>query len=220
MAQHRRGETFIRRTATACSSSATSAPWPSSAPAAPLPRQRAGACTAAPTAPTTGGASSRRSTACKSGRSSCSPTDPDVILVGTCPSRLFRSGDGGQDLDRAGGAHAADCPRIIHTRVTTLRPTPRPGHRLGRRGDRRPLPQPRRRADLADGRPGPQLAGHPRLAIVPGNGRPRLICHHQQRPQRQHGQRRNMAAAAGRTSRCRGRTAGAGAEVRTSRRWC
>jgi photosystem II stability/assembly factor-like uncharacterized protein len=45
---------------------------------------------------------------------------PEVILVGTCPSRLFRSGDGGRTWCEADVRMRADCPRIIHTRVTAL----------------------------------------------------------------------------------------------------
>jgi photosystem II stability/assembly factor-like uncharacterized protein len=48
------------------------------------------------------------------------PHDPDVILVGTCPSRLFRSGDGGRTWTESAAPVQRDCPRIIHTRVTTL----------------------------------------------------------------------------------------------------
>jgi photosystem II stability/assembly factor-like uncharacterized protein len=48
------------------------------------------------------------------------PADPDVILVGTCPSRLFRSEDGGRSWSEAPVRMLQDCPRIMHTRVTTL----------------------------------------------------------------------------------------------------
>jgi photosystem II stability/assembly factor-like uncharacterized protein len=48
------------------------------------------------------------------------PTDPDVILVGTCPSRLFRSGDGGRTWSEPEVRMRRDCPRIMHTRVTAL----------------------------------------------------------------------------------------------------
>src|SRR6516165_3832294 len=48
------------------------------------------------------------------------PSDPDVILVGTCPSRLFRSEDGGRSWSEAPVRMLQDCPRIMHTRVTTL----------------------------------------------------------------------------------------------------
>jgi photosystem II stability/assembly factor-like uncharacterized protein len=45
---------------------------------------------------------------------------PDVILAGTCPSRLFRSGDGGRTWREADVRMRQACPRIIHTRVTSL----------------------------------------------------------------------------------------------------
>src|SRR5262249_49565629 len=48
------------------------------------------------------------------------PHDPDVILAGTCPSRLFRSGDGGRTWTEPAVRILQECPRIIHTRVTTL----------------------------------------------------------------------------------------------------
>lgn len=48
------------------------------------------------------------------------PSDPDVILVGTCPSRLFRSEDGGRTWEEPAVRILQDCPRIMHTRVTTL----------------------------------------------------------------------------------------------------
>jgi photosystem II stability/assembly factor-like uncharacterized protein len=56
------------------------------------------------------------------------PSDPDVILVGTCPSRLFRSADGGRIWAEAAATLEQNCPRIIHTRVTALAEDPeRPG---------------------------------------------------------------------------------------------
>jgi photosystem II stability/assembly factor-like uncharacterized protein len=53
-----------------------------------------------------------------------SPTNPDVLLVGTCPSRVFRSGDGGKTWEEAKIKIVQNCPRIMHTRVTTLRADP------------------------------------------------------------------------------------------------
>ena len=48
------------------------------------------------------------------------PTAPEVILVGTCPSRLFRSGDGGRTWIEADARMRPDCPGIISSRVTAL----------------------------------------------------------------------------------------------------
>jgi photosystem II stability/assembly factor-like uncharacterized protein len=48
------------------------------------------------------------------------PQRPDVILAGTCPSRLFRSEDGGRTWTEPAVGMMQDCPRIIYTRVTTL----------------------------------------------------------------------------------------------------
>jgi photosystem II stability/assembly factor-like uncharacterized protein len=52
------------------------------------------------------------------------PSDPDVILAGTCPSRLFRSGDGGRTWAEGEAALERNCPRILHTRVTALAEDP------------------------------------------------------------------------------------------------
>jgi photosystem II stability/assembly factor-like uncharacterized protein len=53
-----------------------------------------------------------------------SPTKPDLMLAGTCPSRLFRSSDGGTTWTEPAVRMQRDCPRIIHTRVTTLTADP------------------------------------------------------------------------------------------------
>lgn len=49
---------------------------------------------------------------------------PDTILVGCCPSRIFRSQDAGRTWTECVTAMRADCPRIMHTRVTTLKADP------------------------------------------------------------------------------------------------
>jgi photosystem II stability/assembly factor-like uncharacterized protein len=48
------------------------------------------------------------------------PGDPDVILAGTCPARIFRSADAGRTWNEADVRMRLDCPRIMHTRVTAL----------------------------------------------------------------------------------------------------
>jgi len=48
------------------------------------------------------------------------PQEPDVIVVGTCPSRLFRSGDGGRTWSEAESRLVRECPRILWTRVTCI----------------------------------------------------------------------------------------------------
>jgi photosystem II stability/assembly factor-like uncharacterized protein len=45
---------------------------------------------------------------------------PEVILVGTCPSRIFRSADGGRSWSEAEVRMVQHCPRIMDTRVTSL----------------------------------------------------------------------------------------------------
>jgi photosystem II stability/assembly factor-like uncharacterized protein len=52
------------------------------------------------------------------------PHDPDTLLVGTCPSRLFRSGDGGRTWEEGRAELLQECPRIMHTRVTALAADP------------------------------------------------------------------------------------------------
>src|SRR5437588_763456 len=44
----------------------------------------------------------------------------EIIVVGTCPSRLFRSEDGGKTWTEAAVRMLQQCPRIMHTRVTCL----------------------------------------------------------------------------------------------------
>lgn len=53
-----------------------------------------------------------------------SPHNPDLIVVGTCPSRLFVSNDAGRSWTEPKADIMQECPRIIHTRVTTLRADP------------------------------------------------------------------------------------------------
>jgi photosystem II stability/assembly factor-like uncharacterized protein len=48
------------------------------------------------------------------------PAAPEVILVGTCPSRIFRSADGGRSWSEADVRMLQHCPRIMNTRVTAL----------------------------------------------------------------------------------------------------
>jgi photosystem II stability/assembly factor-like uncharacterized protein len=48
------------------------------------------------------------------------PHDPDVLLAGACPARLYRSGDGGRTWTEPPAQMVQECPRIIHSRVTTL----------------------------------------------------------------------------------------------------
>ena len=49
-----------------------------------------------------------------------SPLRPETIFVGTCPSRLYRSDDGGKSWVEPTVEMEQACPRIIHTRVTAL----------------------------------------------------------------------------------------------------
>src|SRR5439155_6232673 len=48
------------------------------------------------------------------------PGFDSVMVVGTCPSRLFRSEDGGKTWTEPPARIVRECPRIMHTRVTCL----------------------------------------------------------------------------------------------------
>ena len=48
------------------------------------------------------------------------PRRPERLVVGTCPSRLFLSEDGGRTWIEGRADLRRDCPRILHTRVTCL----------------------------------------------------------------------------------------------------
>ncbi len=52
------------------------------------------------------------------------PRDPDTILVGTCPSRLSASRDGGRTWTEGRASIVQECPRIMRTRVTCLAADP------------------------------------------------------------------------------------------------
>jgi photosystem II stability/assembly factor-like uncharacterized protein len=49
-----------------------------------------------------------------------SPRRPELLVVGTCPSRLFRSEDAGRTWHEADAPITRACPRILHTRVTCV----------------------------------------------------------------------------------------------------
>jgi hypothetical protein len=101
------------------------------------------------------------------------PDDPDVILAGTCPSRLFRSGDGGRTWAEAKADIRADCPRIMHTRVTALvaDPTERGTVWAGVEIDglRRSRDGGRTWQALGEGLSSQDIHA---VAIIPGDGRP------------------------------------------------
>jgi photosystem II stability/assembly factor-like uncharacterized protein len=48
------------------------------------------------------------------------PRDPDLLVAGTCPAQLFRSADGGRTWLEPAVKMRQECPRILHTRVTTV----------------------------------------------------------------------------------------------------
>jgi photosystem II stability/assembly factor-like uncharacterized protein len=56
---------------------------------------------------------------------SLGPGAPLRILAGTCPAGVVRSEDGGRTWAAAETCMVKDCPRILHTRVTTLLSDPR-----------------------------------------------------------------------------------------------
>jgi photosystem II stability/assembly factor-like uncharacterized protein len=48
------------------------------------------------------------------------PQRPEVLIVGTCPSHLFRSEDGGRKWSEAAARLERECPRLLWTRVTCI----------------------------------------------------------------------------------------------------
>jgi hypothetical protein len=52
------------------------------------------------------------------------PRRPETIIVGACPSRIFVSHDAGKSWREAATDIRRDCPRIMHTRVTSLKADP------------------------------------------------------------------------------------------------
>jgi photosystem II stability/assembly factor-like uncharacterized protein len=104
------------------------------------------------------------------------PQDSDVVLAGTSPARLYRSDDGGRTWTEPSVEMVQDCPRIMHSRVTTLLADPAvpesmwAGVEIGglfRSGDRG-------RSWRAVGRGLSSLDIHA-LAIVPANGRTKRL---------------------------------------------
>lgn len=53
-----------------------------------------------------------------------SPMKPDTLLVGTRPSGIYRSLDGGLTWSECRSNIRRDCPRILYTRVTTIKADP------------------------------------------------------------------------------------------------
>jgi photosystem II stability/assembly factor-like uncharacterized protein len=49
------------------------------------------------------------------------PQNPEIMFAGTRPANVYRTGDGGRSWDRLNTGMSADCPPIVHTRVTTIR---------------------------------------------------------------------------------------------------
>lgn len=48
------------------------------------------------------------------------PQQPEILIVGTCPSRLFRTDDGGLTWSEATAKLERECPRLLWTRVTCI----------------------------------------------------------------------------------------------------
>ena len=104
------------------------------------------------------------------------PHAPDVILVGTCPSRLFRSTDGGRTWEEPPVRIEQHCPRIMHTRVTTLLADPtRPGTIwAGIEIDGLRVSHDEGRTWQEIGKGLSSLDIHS-MVLVPGNGRPKRL---------------------------------------------
>ena len=52
------------------------------------------------------------------------PKNPDLIYVGTCPSAIYRSRDGGNKWEKLNAALTPECPPIVYSRVTCLKADP------------------------------------------------------------------------------------------------
>jgi len=106
------------------------------------------------------------------------PHAPDTILVGTCPSHLFHSGDGGRTWTDTRADILQECPRIMHTRVTALAADPTDPDTVWAGveidGLRRSRDRGRTWQRMGRGLSSQDIHG---IALVPANGRPaRLIA--------------------------------------------
>jgi photosystem II stability/assembly factor-like uncharacterized protein len=105
-----------------------------------------------------------------------SPHNPDLLFVGTCPSRLFRSADGGRTWSEPSVRMVQECPRIVHSRLTTLTADPTEpetvwaGVEIG--GLHRSRDGGRTWQATGQGLSSQDIHA---LAIIPGNGRPKRL---------------------------------------------
>jgi photosystem II stability/assembly factor-like uncharacterized protein len=104
------------------------------------------------------------------------PSDPDVILAGTCPSRLFLSADAGRTWTEPQVTLEQHCPRIMNTRVTCLVPDPQEPQTIWAGveidGVRRSRDGGRTWQALGEGLSSRDIHA---LAVVPGNGRAKRL---------------------------------------------
>jgi photosystem II stability/assembly factor-like uncharacterized protein len=104
------------------------------------------------------------------------PHAPEVMFAGTCPSRLFRSEDGGRTWSEPPVTIEQACPRILHTRVTTLVADPVEPDTvwMGVEIDaiRRSRDRGRTWEALGEGLSSRDIHA---VAVVPGNGRPKRL---------------------------------------------
>ena len=121
VSQSRRRRDAFAAPARACSSSATSAPWPS------IPEQPATLYLGSELGlfvSTDGADNWTKLPAPLDGLQVWSlwivPQQPEILIVGTCPSHLFRSEDGGRTWSEAAARLERECPRLLWTRVTCL----------------------------------------------------------------------------------------------------
>lgn len=104
------------------------------------------------------------------------PHDPEVVLVGTCPARLFRSEDGGKTWTEPPAEMVQECPRILHSRLTTLTADPQQPGRVWAGVEIGGLLR-SRDAGCTWQPVGRGLSSQDihALVIVPGNGRPQRL---------------------------------------------
>jgi photosystem II stability/assembly factor-like uncharacterized protein len=104
------------------------------------------------------------------------PDAPEVVLVGTCPSRLFRSEDGGRTWTEPAARLVRECPRLIYTRVTTLTADPEEPDTIWAGVEIDGLHRSRDRGRTWQ-KVGTGLSSQDihALVIIPGNGRPKRL---------------------------------------------
>jgi len=105
-----------------------------------------------------------------------SPYDSEILMVGTCPARIFRSDDAGRSWTEPAAEIVQNCPRIMRTRITSILADPVHPETMwaGVEIDGIHCSRDRGRSfhKVGHGLSSQDIHG---LAIVPGNGRGRRL---------------------------------------------